>query len=65
VTKEQAVMINESIGEDIWKHISHLEIKDNTAEGDSLMVNHAITTDVFFKLMEIRGKQLDVAAKRQ
>lgn len=56
VTKEQAAMINAPIGKDIWTHISHLEIKDNRAEGDSLMVNHATTPEVFFQLMQLRRK---------
>ncbi|QDS67803.1 hypothetical protein FKW77_006937 [Venturia effusa] len=56
VTKEQAVMISAPIGEDIWTHISHLEIKDNRAEGNSLMVNYATTPEVFFKIMQLRNK---------
>jgi hypothetical protein len=65
MTKQQAVMINGPIGEDIWTHISHLEIKDNTAEGDSMMINHATTPDMFFRLMDLRAKQLDATTKYQ
>jgi hypothetical protein len=65
VTKEQAMMINGPIGEDIWTHISHLEIKDNRAEGNSMMINHATTPDIFFKLMSFQEKRLDAAAERQ
>ena len=54
VTKEQAAMINAPIGKDIWTHISHLEIKDNKAEGDSIMINYATSPDVFFKVMQLR-----------
>ncbi|KAE9964633.1 hypothetical protein BLS_008188 [Venturia inaequalis] len=56
VTKEQAAMINAPIGKDLWTHISRLEIKDNRAEGDSMMINYAMTPEHFFKVMQLRMK---------
>ncbi|TLD24492.1 hypothetical protein E2P81_ATG11828 [Venturia nashicola] len=52
--KEQAVMIKTPIGKDIWTHISHLEIKDSRAEGDSSMINNAMTPEYFFRLMQLQ-----------
>lgn len=56
VTKEQAAMINAPIGKDIWTHISHLEIKDNRAEGSSVMINYATTPEFYFQLMQSMKK---------
>ncbi|KAI9657107.1 MAG: hypothetical protein M1821_003273 [Bathelium mastoideum] len=54
-TKDAAFMISGAVGEDLWKKINHLEITNNTAEGDSMMVNHAISLDVFDRLLSARA----------
>ncbi|KAI9690728.1 MAG: hypothetical protein M1820_009859 [Bogoriella megaspora] len=51
-TKAQALMINGPIGEDMWRDISYLRIENNTAEGNSTMVNHATSFEVLKFLTE-------------
>ena len=51
-TVSQALMVNGPIGEDRWKNINRLEIKDNRAEDTSTMVNYAMSLDVFEKIMD-------------
>lgn len=51
--KQQAAMINAPIENDICTHISHLEIKKNTVEGERLMINYATGPDVFFGSMQL------------
>ena len=50
LTEDQARMINGPIGEDVWKRVSHLEIRWNTAKGKSEMVNHGMTLDTLKKI---------------
>jgi hypothetical protein len=62
-TKAQALMVNAAVGEDIWKDLDRLEIRENIAEDSSTMVNHAISKDVL-KLMMDR-QDLRVERERQ
>lgn len=58
VTKDQALQINGPIGEKGWWEVSHLEIKDNEATGESIQVNHGTSMDVFEKLLAARAAAL-------
>ena len=51
-TKAQALMINGAVGEDLWKDIGRLEIRNNNAEDASTMVNHAISFEVLKWMMQ-------------
>ncbi|CCD50210.1 hypothetical protein BcDW1_9815 [Botrytis cinerea BcDW1] len=51
VTREQALQINGPIGEKGWREVSQLEIRDNEAAGSGIQVNHAVSEDVFLKLL--------------
>ncbi|RDW57235.1 hypothetical protein BP5796_12685 [Coleophoma crateriformis] len=62
LTEDQARMINGSIGEDVWKEVAHLEIRGNTAKGESEMFNYGMDLDTYHKLQE--EKRADQAAKR-
>lgn len=64
-TKAQALMINGAIGEDLWKDLSHLEIRDNVAEDDSMMVNYAISMDVFEKLLSRQDARVERERQRR
>ncbi|RDW63467.1 hypothetical protein BP6252_11012 [Coleophoma cylindrospora] len=62
LTEDQARMINGSIGEDVWKEVAHLEIRGNTAKGESEMFNYGMDSDTYDK---IRAERLaDQAARR-
>lgn len=55
-------MINGSIGEDVWKEVGHLEIRGNTAKGESEMINYGMSLDTYDK---VRAERLaDQAARR-
>ena len=51
-TKPQALMINGAVGEDLWKDVDRLEIRNNHAEDASTMVNHAISFEVLKWMMQ-------------
>ena len=51
LTRLQALQINGPIGEDEWKTISHLEIRDNEAGLASSQVNYPVSGIVFASLL--------------
>ncbi|KAF1979582.1 hypothetical protein BU23DRAFT_100983 [Bimuria novae-zelandiae CBS 107.79] len=56
--RHQALQINASLGEDVWKEIDRLEIKDNIAEDHSIQVNHGMTLEVLSLLVGIQAKKM-------
>ncbi|KAF7514904.1 hypothetical protein PCG10_004293 [Penicillium crustosum] len=51
LTRLQALQINGPVGEDEWKTISHLEIRDNEAGPASSQVNYPVSGTVFASLL--------------
>lgn len=51
LTRLQALQINGPVGEDEWKTISHLEIRDNEAGLASSQVNYPVSGTVFASLL--------------
>ncbi|KAK8910236.1 hypothetical protein QC760_001201 [Botrytis cinerea] len=51
VVREQALQINGPVGEKGWREAFQLEVRDNQAAGNSIQVNHAISEDMFNKLL--------------
>ena len=51
LTRLQALQVNGPVGEDEWKTISHLEIRDNTAGLASSQVNYPVSGTVFASLL--------------
>ncbi|KAJ5705424.1 hypothetical protein N7536_001113 [Penicillium majusculum] len=51
LTRLQALQINGPVGEDEWKNISHLEIRDNEAGPCSSQVNYPVSGVVFASLL--------------
>ncbi|CAI7597741.1 unnamed protein product [Penicillium discolor] len=51
LTRLQALQINGPVGEDEWKTISHLEIRDNEAGPGSSQVNYPVSGAVFASLL--------------
>lgn len=47
LTRLQALQINGPVGEDEWKSISHLEIRDNEAGTASSQANYPVSGMVF------------------
>jgi hypothetical protein len=56
MAKQQALQINAAVGDDIWKNISRLEIKDNIAEDQAIQINHGNTLEVVMALIGRQGK---------
>jgi hypothetical protein len=44
-TKRGALMYNAPIGKDLWKKVTVVEIEDNVAEEDSMMINYRMDAD--------------------
>lgn len=55
MAREQALQINAPVGEKGWREAFQIEIRDNEATGNSIQINHAISEDLFDKLMAHRG----------
>jgi hypothetical protein len=55
LTEEQALQINGPVGEDMWRKVSHLEIKRNKASGNSTQLNYPVNMEVFKQVMAARG----------
>ncbi|TGO49036.1 hypothetical protein BOTNAR_0447g00010 [Botryotinia narcissicola] len=56
VARDQALQINAPIGEKGWREASfQLEIRDNEAAGNSIQINHAISEDLFNRLLAHRN----------
>ncbi|TGO54989.1 hypothetical protein BCON_0098g00110 [Botryotinia convoluta] len=55
VVREQALQINAPIGEKGWREAVQLEIRDNEAAGNSIQINHAISEDLFNRLLAHRN----------
>jgi len=51
LTNFQALQINGPVGEDIWKSISHLEVRNNKAGLNSAQVNYPVSRSIFFTLL--------------
>jgi hypothetical protein len=54
MTEGQALQINGPVGESGWKEVVQLEIRDNRAANKSIQVNHAISEDIFDRLLAAR-----------
>ncbi|KAF7857810.1 uncharacterized protein EAF02_011177 [Botrytis sinoallii] len=55
VAREQALQINAPIGEKGWREAFQLKIRDNEAAGNSIQINHAISEDLFNRLLAHRN----------
>ena len=64
LTRNQALQINAALGEDIWKEMDRLVIKDNVAEHESIQVNHATSLEVFKFLLETQDKKIAMVRQR-
>jgi hypothetical protein len=54
LTEEHALQINGPIGDKGWWEVSHLEIRNNKAAGNSIQFNHAASMEVFERLLGTR-----------
>jgi hypothetical protein len=62
MARHQALQINAAVGDDIWKNINRLVIKDNVAEDQAIQINHGTTLEVTMALINLQGK---IIAARQ
>ncbi|RAK72390.1 uncharacterized protein BO72DRAFT_463071 [Aspergillus fijiensis CBS 313.89] len=51
LTQQQALQINGPVGEDRWKSISRLVIRQNKATGTSTQVNYPVSASIFYVLL--------------
>jgi len=51
MTEDQALQINGPIGVEGWREVSHLEIRDNKAAGNSIQLNHGTSMEVFGRVL--------------
>jgi hypothetical protein len=51
MTEEQALQINGPIGEKGWREVSHLEIRNNRAAGNSIQLNHGTSMEIFERVL--------------
>jgi hypothetical protein len=58
ITRGQALQINGPIGEEGWKEVVKLEIRDCIAEDRSIQVSHAISAETFIQLLASRNAGL-------
>jgi hypothetical protein len=61
--KQQSLQINAALGEDIWKDINRLVIKENISENECVQVNHATTLEATLLLLDRQDER--IAAARQ
>ncbi|KAL9083441.1 MAG: hypothetical protein Q9165_008517 [Trypethelium subeluteriae] len=60
-TEPLALMVNGPIGEDLYRHVSRLEVKDNIAKEEDIQINYATSMNDFQSIMEQR--KLAIAMK--
>jgi hypothetical protein len=65
LTKDQSLMICGPIGEDLWARISCVEVKENTAEGNSTMVAYATSLETLNALMDRQDKRIEAGRKER
>ena len=57
-TKDQALMICGPIGDDLWANIGRVEVRQNTAEGNSTMVAYATSPEALKVLLDHQSKNI-------
>lgn len=62
--RNQALQINAAVGEDIWKDVGRLVIKDNMAEDEAMQFNHGMELDVALSFIEIQGSRLGLSSNK-
>ena len=61
--RHQAMQINAALGEDVWKEMDRLVIKDNVAEDQAVQVNHGTTIETFMFLVEHQDRKIAARQK--
>ncbi|CAO2651615.1 Nn.00g041850.m01.CDS01 [Neocucurbitaria sp. VM-36] len=56
--RQQALQINAALGEDIWKELNRLVIKDNVAEDQAVQVNYGIALEAAMVLLNVQDKRI-------
>jgi DNA phosphorothioation-dependent restriction protein DptG len=52
LTEDQAMQINGPVGKQEWHQVSHLEIKNNKATGNSVQINDGMSSEAFAMLLQ-------------
>jgi hypothetical protein len=64
MARNQALQINAPMGNDIWKTVHRIVIKNNTAEGDAVQINHTNTLEDTMALMRLHT-ELKIAERQE
>jgi hypothetical protein len=64
MARDQALQINAPMGNDIWKTVHRIVIKNNTAEGDAVQINHTNTLEETMALMRLHT-ELKIAERQE
>lgn len=59
--RHQALQINAAVGEDIWKHMTTLVVKDNVAEDQAVQINYGATLDVTMQLIGVQTQRMAIS----
>ncbi|KAF1919370.1 hypothetical protein BDU57DRAFT_443035 [Ampelomyces quisqualis] len=62
--KQQSLQINAALGEDLWRDINRLVIKENISENESVQVNHATTLEATLLLLDRQDDRIAAARQR-
>lgn len=62
--RHQALQINAALGEDIWKGIDRLVIKDNVVQDQAVQVNHGTTLEAALLLLDRQDERIAAARQR-
>ena len=56
--QQQSIQINAALGEDIWKELNRLVIKDNIAKDQAVQLNYGTTLEAALLLLNIQDKRI-------
>ncbi|RGP69895.1 hypothetical protein FLONG3_7651 [Fusarium longipes] len=57
LTEDQALQINGPIGQEGWREVAHLEIRNNKASGNAMQVNHGMSIEAFTQMLALRSQK--------
>ncbi|OBS23232.1 hypothetical protein FPOA_03785 [Fusarium poae] len=55
LTEDQALQINGPIGQDGWREVAHMEIRNNKASGNAMQINDSMSMEAFTQMLALRA----------
>lgn len=56
--RHHAIQINAALGDDIWKELNRLVVKDNIAEDNAMQLNYGVTAEMGLRLLDIQSQRI-------